>query len=359
MEVWDLTPWAHSRVWQNFIESGRKLKEFAGYFPIALKSQLERRYSGLEKIGYFIDLTGDNFYSIRAKMRLIQMGAIRMVCATGSIPNPADGQKCGFVCKLRKAIADGPIKSFKWLINAIIRKLAAPSIRPGLVIVSGEKSIPLFFGGCDHVILEAHNLDYDIYLKLTKSIGMPAGEYAVFLDQDYSFHPDWTYLNASYVTPGKYFPAVCNALRRISDALGIGLRVAAHPRSSYPQRVPDYFEGIPIEYGATAELIRDCTIVVCHDSTAIQFAVLFGKPIIFVTTDELNASPWGASIAVFASALGKSVTNLDGDLDNVNWRKELSVDSQKYAEYRNKYIKINGSPEKPHWDIVIDHIERR
>jgi len=66
----------------------------------------------------------------------------------------------------------------------------------------------------------------------------------------------------------------------------------------------------------------------------------------------------GRSIAKVASEFGKSPVNLDRpDLRTVDWRKEVSVDPRKYADYRNKYVKTDGSPEMPLWDIVIDHIE--
>ena len=39
-------------------------------------------------------------------------------------------------------------------------------------------------------------------------------------------------------------------------------------------------------------------------------------------------------------------------------RGELKVDLEKYASYRSKYIKAEGSPESPLWTIVIDHVER-
>ena len=97
----------------------------------------------------------------------------------------------------------------------------------------------------------------------------------------------------------------------------------------------------------------------CHCSTAVQLAVLFLKPVVFVTTDELNSSELGLYIESFASKLGKTVINIDRDLYKVDWHKELNVDYQKYADYRNEYIKIDGSPEKPYWDIVIDHIDSR
>lgn len=355
VEVWDLTPLVHPRVWLNFIGSERKCKEFESYFPMAMKSQIEHRFSKLGKIGYFIDLTPDYYYSIRVKMRLVQMGAIRVVCTIGSIPEPDDGQKCGFVYKAGKAIAKGPVGSFKWLINAIVRKVTVPFTKPSLIVVSGEKSIRST--GNNHKILKAHNLDYDVFLKLIGPKSIATREYGVFIDQDLCFHLDNIYMDVQPpVTPEEYFPTICNGIRKISDALDVNMLVAAHSRTPYRQKNLDYFEGIPVKYGKTAELISNCKFVVCHFSTAIQFAVLFTKPIIFVTTDELLASPKSKYIAKFATILGKSTINLDDNLDSVNWQREMYIDSQKYVEYKNKYIKISGSPEIPYWDIVINHI---
>ena len=362
-EVWDLTPLSYPRVWREHFRSGSKTKEFAGYFPVVTRQQLEQLYSRQQPIEYLIDFTGDTYCSIRTKFRLTQMGAIRVICSTGTIPGASEGRPSDFGSKLTKAFTAGPIKSLKLLTNAIVRKVTAPYIRAGVTIVSGQKSIPVPVAGRETEIIKAHNLDYDVYLKIVNSDATSAEEYAVFIDQDYCFHPEYIYQDCRAVTPETYFPAVCKGLRRISHVLGTGLRVAAHPRATYRQRAIDYFEGIPIEYGRTAELIRNCKVVVCHDSTAIQFAVLFEKPVIFVTTNELESLFYdfahkSESLPRFASALGKSVINLDADMDTVDWERELSFDPGKYSEYKRNYIKIDGSPELPYWDIVIGQLER-
>jgi hypothetical protein len=355
VEVWDLTPLAHPLVWQKFMESGNTVHEFGGYFPLALKSQLAARHSQRGRIGYFIDFTGDDYYPLRAKMSLIRNGVMRVSCSTGLLPEETQNQ-CGFVSKLSGLVAKGPVGALKGLTKALVRRLAGPLIRPGLVVVSGKKSV--VSTGYNHETVQAHNLDYDIYLAL-KATEVPAEEYAVFIDQDLCFHPDNIRADIdSYVTPSRYFPALCRGLRRISALLKVGIRIAAHPRASYRYRGADCFEGIPVEYGKTAELIRSCRLVLCHFSTAAQFGVLFKKPVVFLTTDELASSAGAVYVEEFAAALGKSVVNLDGDLEGVNWQKELQVDEQRYDAYRNEYIKMDGSPEIPFWDIVINHIEQ-
>jgi hypothetical protein len=360
VEVWDLTRLAHPRVWEDFIESGRKLSKFEGYFPVASKGQLDYRFSRLGKTEYFIDFTGDNVCSLRAKIRLIEGGAIRIVCATGSIPDIGDRyRKYGFAHRLLE-ISRNPIKSATWLANALVSRVAVPYVRPGLSVVSGEKSLRIALRAHHNLeILSAHNLDYDIYLKLRKSIGSVPGEYGVFLDQNICFAPDYIYENVSaFATADKYFPAICNGLRKVSANLQIPVQIAAHPRLPDRKLNLDYFQGIPVQFGRTAELIGNCRFVVCHYTTAVQLAVLFRKPIIFVTTDQLSSSPALKFIAQFASILGKQVINLDGDLDSIDWRKELNIDFERYDTYRREYIKTDESAEAPFWEIVVDHMEK-
>jgi hypothetical protein len=356
VEAWDLTPWAHRQVWRSFKSFGNELKQFSGYFQISSARELSQRLSSSGQIDYFIDLTNENYQTVRAKIALDRSGAIRIVCAAGSIPVP-DRAEIGLARKLAQTLAKGPAGALKWLSHAFFQKIVAPRIATGVTIVSGERSVAAVRGRPQ--IIKTHNFDYDIYLGLSKSARTPGGRYVVFVDQDYCFHPEYLYQSIrSIASPERYFPAIRDVLERISIALGLEVRVAAHPRATYQQRGLDCFGQFSIEYGKTAELIKYCEAVVCHDSTAIQFAVLFGKPLIFVTTDELACSYEGRSIEKVAAELGKSPINLDrADLASVDWNKELDMDAGLYARFRRTYIKTDGSPELPLWDIVIDHIE--
>lgn len=356
VEVWDMTPWAHPDVWRSFLAQGGKPHAISGYLAVTSKRQLAQRLATCGSIRYFIDLAGDNYYSIWAKMSLQHAGVSRIVCAVGTIPVP-DRPPVSMLRKLGQVLAKGPRGAFKWLSSAAVQRLVVPRIATGVAVVSGEQSMA-GVGNCAAVI-RAHNFDYDRYLSLKQSSPPVAGDYAVFIDQDYCFHIEYVYQSIRpIVTPQRYFPAVRRGLELISAALGIGMRIAAHPRASYHQRNLDCFGEFPIEYGRTAELIRDCRFVVCHDSTAIQWAVLFEKPLIFVTTGELKQAYEGRSIAKVAAELGKSPVDLDrSDLQDVDWKAELSVDASRYGAYRRHYVKTSASPEQPLWDIVLDRLD--
>jgi hypothetical protein len=356
VEVWDLTPWAQPRFWRTFIGLNQEIRTFAGYFPIASGRELARRLAQSRQIRFFIDLTGENYHSMRAKRALLGYGATRVTSATGSIPIPDRKVARGVISRLSRLYSKGPRGTLKLLSDAFYSKVIASRLAPGLTVVAGENSVN--DAAQRHGIIKAHNFDYDVYLALIKSDATSVGDYAVFIDQDYCFHPEFIDPGTAVVTPEKYFRTMRNGLKEISRALNTHMRIAAHPRAAYQDRSMDCFGELPIEYGRTAELIQGCRVVVCHDSTAIQFAVLFSKPMIFVTTDELMLSYEGGSIAKVASELGKVPINLDRrDLQAVDWQREMSIDSRKYASYRSRYIKTDGSPEMPLWDIVINHIE--
>jgi hypothetical protein len=354
IEVWDLTALLHPLVWKNYFDLGSCVKEFDGYFALTSKKQLNSRFAASGEIAYFIDLGGHDLYSIRVKARLVRLGAKRIILNFGSMPEPVNQQS-----KFRKILSMSPAKLIRRLAEALFRRLFLPLIRPELGVASGTESLPSLRRASE--IIYAHNLDYDIYLKIRNSIGLSGKGHVVFIDQDYCFHSDYIYEGKAHpVSPAKYFPAISKTLHIAADTLGVSMCIAAHPRSSYfKKQGNEYFKDVLIKHGATAELIRDCSLVVCHNSTALQLAVLFEKPVIFITTDELNASEVGASIAIFASELGKKVINIDRNLGNVDWIRETHVDIEKYAQYKSKYIKIDGSPERQYWDIVIDHLDKQ
>jgi hypothetical protein len=304
-----------------------------------------------------VDLTTENFQTTRAKWLLQRHGARRIACAVGSIPAPDGAATLGALAKLARLVAKGPRRVLKWLNHAFFYKVVARCVTADWTIVAGERSFAT--SRRPGRLIRAHNFDYDIYLDLLRSTHADGDRYAVFIDQDYCFHPEYVYQGVvPLITPERYFPAVCKALRAISRTLNLEIRIAAHPRSTYQERGLNCFDGFSLEYGRTGELVKNCSVVVCHDSTAIQFAVLFGKPAIFLTTDELMRAPEAGSIVKAAAELGKKPINLDTqDLDAVDWHAELGVDAEKYQRYIQRYIKAQGSRDQPVWEIVLDEIE--
>lgn len=133
--------------------------------------------------------------------------------------------------------------------------------------------------------------------------------------------------------------------------------IAAHPRARYDQK-PDYFRGRRIEQFRTIELVSQAEFVMANESRSINFAVMFRKPAIFLTSDEIEEKTvFGSYIRTFAATLGKKPLNVDHQIE-CDLDSECVIDEKRYHEYFVNYIKIPGTPEKQYWEAVADKIEK-
>ena len=58
--------------------------------------------------------------------------------------------------------------------------------------------------------------------------------------------------------------------------------VASHPKLDFKNKEYGNFEHVK---GKTMELVKDCSLCLTFNSTAISYAVLFKKPIIFLSNN--------------------------------------------------------------------------
>lgn len=204
-------------------------------------------------------------------------------------------------------------------------------------------------------IVYGHNSDYDIYLRLGRD-GDASSRTAVFLDNYLPFHPDNLYSgHESPVTPARYYSALTSLFDRFERASGMKVVVASHPRSNYEQR-PGLFGDRQVVRGRTPELVKMTSLVMVTFSAAVNFPVLFRKPCMFLTTDELEASMYGPYIHQCASEFRKRPINIDrpGDVDLA---EALRVDEAAYAWYQDAYIKTDGSEQLSNWQILCNKIK--
>lgn len=255
---------------------------------------------------------------------------------------------------LPAAVGPKPPFDARRALNALLMRLppALVGVRPpAFVVAAGEGAVrrrPPVTAATE--VVWAHSLDYDLFLSLPPAAGAARG--AVFLDEDVPYHSDYVHLGIPpYSTAERYYPAMSRLFDRVEAGLGAPVTVAAHPRAVYDAR-PQAYGPRPIVAGRTAELVRDSALVIAHASTSINLAVLYRKPVLLVTTEDLDASPEGALIAAFGTALGRPVWNLDRDAPPL----EASVDEEAYARYEACFIKKAGSPRRLFWDIAADRV---
>jgi hypothetical protein len=225
-----------------------------------------------------------------------------------------------------------------------------------IILAGGSKSAPKLneLKNSESKILWLHSLDYDLYLEERNIQTCRSEKYVVFLDEYLPFHPEYIMLGLLPPSgPDGYYTGLNKLFSKVENRYNIKVVIAAHPRSHYEES-SQLFESRECIKGKTSELIKNAEFVIAHSSTAINFAVLYKKPIMFVTTQRISNSYQGPYIKLMASLLGTTPVNLD---NNYDIDQEPQVNKQKFDYYRNAYIKMDGTPELPFWQIFSNYVK--
>ena len=101
-------------------------------------------------------------------------------------------------------------------------------------------------------------------------------EYAVFLDEDVCFHPDYSLLNVKpYCSPDKYYNEINEFFQKFEKILDMNEII---------QMKINLIE--KIISGKTIELVKYSNIVLLHSSTSVNYAILYKKPALLL--DSIN-----------------------------------------------------------------------
>ena len=357
VNVFDVTKFLFPKFWR-YMEGDKLSVNFEGLKIFNNINELLSSFNNLQHKVVFIDFLEFSVEEMRIRKIARNHGVLVRTLA-GSIPVPKNKKNILNLFSLIKS----PIFLMKKLIFFIkneAKQIRAKRYFPDFLVVSGTKSMS---GINDKKIsiIKAHNFDYDSFIQENYIKSDKKSDSLVFLDEYGPYHSDFIYSGIKpFVTLDKYYPVIDFGLFEMAKLLKLNIKIAAHPRSNYGAKQIKYKH--PILEKKTFELIRDADVVVSHMSTALQWAVVMKKPIIFVTTDEIQnefyARSYAKHIDYFAATLGKKVVNLSNLSSINNWGDYLNVDEEKYEKYIETYIKTKGSQQMLFWDIVIEHIQK-
>ncbi len=350
--VWDFTPFLHPEVYRK-VEVPDPIT-FVGYRQFLTKKEALSAIQKEPNCSFVVCLGGYNFKSFPI-FRALSKNRIQY-CVIMSNALPSITKKTQLINVLKKILRVTPKK----LINYVFVRI--PHRHLGIAdayfnLAGGELSTKYKFPvGPKTETLWLHTLDYDIYLKKRNNLVQAKKNIGVFLDSYLPFHPDFVHEQVSAPTiPEEYYPFLCRFFDFVEDNYDVRINIAAHPRSKYEEH-PDYFGGRSVVRGKTIHMVRESEFVIAHASTALNFAILFSKPVIFITTNKLQQSSQGSFIKLMASWFGKQPINIDNPIE-IDWDKELTIDKEAYFRYKNCYIKKNGSEELPFWQTVSNKIK--
>ena len=206
--------------------------------------------------------------------------------------------------------------------------------------------------------------EYDEYLELKKIKRKikKKEKYAVLIDSYYD-HPDQVYNKENSFPPEKipsfneYYDPINNFFKELNKRSNLKVKIGAHPRSDYKKN--PYAFG-KIYYNQTAELIKDCEFVVVKASLALNFAVLFKKPIVFILNDfwKYNTKRQIIHVAKYFKQEPINITNLNNK--NFNFLKKRKINYLAYKNFAKNFINnINNTKKKySSHEILLNNIKK-
>lgn len=344
VRVFDLTKILNRRFW-SYVDGDQLSQDFSGLTVFETAKEAINEIKKIESNSVFIDFLGNRFFELKFRALAKKKGKT-IKLHLGSLP----AQPHSLFEKFQRVLLHPGVLA-QFLINKLIDN---NEIYPDYVVVGGVKSEQKV-KSIKCKLIRAHNLDFDFILNDARPEDL-SKSHILFLDEDSCYHSDYIHLGITpCASPKKYFLTMNEGLIKIADVFNSKVVVAAHPRSNCKRR-PDSFK-FPIIKDRTYELIKNAKLIVAHGSTAIQLAVLLRKPILLVTTDELEKSWCSRTYSGWRSELKKSVINLDHLTKSADLVASSVVDESLYNAYINNYVKQNKTPMKRAWTIIIEDLE--
>ena len=336
----------------NFNDNLSKTYHFDNYFSISSLDVSQFDKFNLDFAIDFLDISPLS-YKIRSILKINKTSISKVQNAL--IPESELKNNIPFIKKIIKNIFK--LSSWRNIIFSF-QKLINPKIffESDEIFVGGSSGENLIASTFSKNIIPSHSFDYDIFLDIDKKKNVFIEKYIVFVDQNLAFHTDIKFLKLNQVvTAEKYYQSLEMFFQKFEYLYGLKLIIAAHPRSNY-ELYPNIFKGRDVIKGNTPELIKCSSHVIMHASTSVSFAVLWNKPISFVTTDEISDSFYFINIKMNANLFCKKIINIDNyNIDEIKRSYNDKINHDLYSRYKKEFIFHPNSPNKFFWEIYSDY----
>ena len=157
-----------------------------------------------------------------------------------------------------------------------------------------------------------------------------------------------------------YYPSLCCLFDQVEAQTGLKVVIAEHPR--YVNETA----GLDPRYGGrravareTALAIARSSLVLTRGSNAVNFAVLFNKPLAFVIPTRSLTPAHIVMAQHHASYFNMPLVDIDDEVARatIDFAK-VTVDRGIYARYTDAFISAPGALDCYSWEILADAIER-
>jgi len=349
VEYWDVVPLLRGEFDEPSTKATDYLRTFRTYSEV--EAMLRRSEN---KDAFYVMLVNYDGHTARV-FRLLSKYDCRMVfIAWGAMPG-------GYMRRWRRFVnyLSSPLRLAVNIFNKakaiVYRKLNL--VKPfDLVFVAGQVLAATNLYA--KKVISINLVDYDHYRKIKmKDDRLVEGSYIVFLDVFLPYHSDYKLAGSQMVNPSEYYAALNRFFELLEVKYKIKVVIAAHPRADYSAEI---FNGREIYHGRTPELVKDAVLVIAHHSTALSYAVLNHKPIIFAYTNEMAALYKRSIVSYlyeFSEYLDAAIYNIDEIFqgDQIVIRE---VNLKSYDNYKYNYLTTHESENITTQEIFLREIRQ-
>jgi hypothetical protein len=233
-------------------------------------------------------------------------------------------------------------------------------LMPDQVVVGGSEEVARMRRDYPRSTLQflANSSDYSNTLRLNEDV-IDTQNLAIFLDTGFPGFPRDEIVEkiVEQVSGTDWYPKINQFFKFVELTLATRVDIAMHPKHVGRNHQPMFGSRLTIG-GQTPEMVAKCSLVIATNSTSISYAVVFAKPLILVTSDQIQngRDQYKASlIANIAKETGAKIFNIDREYTEQELRDALVIDHAKRESYKRKYL-TSRTDGKPNYQVLLDEV---
>ncbi len=261
-----------------------------------------------------------------------------------------------------------PIVGIRHVLQALEYRKTKISIRPKNIFYSGRKAYldsKKEFSNAKFINVPNQELDSILInqrkkIKLIKKFCRP-----VVISGGFYNRSDIAFSNPPLpnlpIDEEKYFAPLRLFLKDFCSVTNSkSINIAEHPKRQVenPQDRTNFLKIGSNYFGKTLELTKNSNFVITFFSTAINFAILSYKPIMFLTSDDFMFLE-KRRIKIMAKFFDKKPFNCSREkFDNERYLYEKKINFKKYDQFIKDFI-FDKKPSKLSCETILNFIERK
>ncbi len=243
-----------------------------------------------------------------------------------------------------------PTYSFTILKNVFIKKIEIYlNLKPLAIFASGKKWINYLKKEFKNVkIFPIHSLDYSKFIlndhKIQKLVKKKI-EYAVFIDfsdlgKESLSDANILKKNIRWINNEKEWYSSLNIFfNKLEELFKLKIVVALHPKQEITKLSRNNYRNRLLFYNKTQDLVKYSKFIITMGSTAVSYAVIYKKPIVYIYSDE---SKKDYSTHKYHNFLKNFLDSKRLNIKNININKKdvinYNVNKKKYFLYKKNYL---------------------